>query len=563
MTYFGILIYAMLYPQTGRRMRESWDSPYQNAWTKFMSKGRYLQITSVLHFNDNSDVARIQKDSLHKIRPLLTILKRTLGRYAILGNEHSFDEATMACKSSYGRHLIVYNGAKPTGKFHFKMYMMCCAKTNLTHKIKIHTRDNCDKDIIEDEAAIEAEVTKIDALTLEMCKSLFNTGSVVNMDNYYMSTTCAMKLRANGVFCRGTIRSSRKFVPKSILFTPAEVRQLPRGTQRCVVNEDHQMLAIGWIDNKAVHFVSTADTTTTVVVTRRAGSKKLDISAPVAIKNYNKFMGGVDRHDRLRSTFSLCKAHKFRKYYVKLFLFIVDVGITNAWIYYKMANPDSTKKYGTRADFFQSIAEAMVNQTTNWAGKAQEETTTDELEDDDINNENNCVPCATIPYPTEVCMPVPLHSLSVTLSTKKKVCQVCNYEMRPFKWKSVTLCSKHGVRLCTEIVKPRQYCLPNLKKKDGSLVTDWSWTCPMEKSCWAKFHEFYQPHGLFNSYFYIDNIGKSCKFSQCIYTSPLYQKKYAALGVEIKSKRGHGIGMGRINERDHMVQLVEDEEGNK
>ncbi len=34
------------------------------------------------------------------------------------------------------------------------------------------------------------------------------------------------------------------------------------------------MLAVGWIDNKAVHFVSTADTTETVIVSRRAGNKK-------------------------------------------------------------------------------------------------------------------------------------------------------------------------------------------------------------------------------------------------------------------------------------------------
>jgi hypothetical protein len=107
------------------------------------------------------------------------------------------------------------------------------------------------------------------------------------------------------------------------------------------------MLAVGWIDNKSVHFVSTADTTETVIVNRRAGNKKIEVIAPVAIKNYNKFMGGVDHHDRLRSTFSLCKAHKLRKYYMKLFLFLLDVGITNAWIYYKMANPASSKKYGT------------------------------------------------------------------------------------------------------------------------------------------------------------------------------------------------------------------------
>ena len=149
------------------------------------------------------------------------------------------------------------------------------------------------------------------------------------------------------------------------------------------------------------------------------------------------------------------------------------------------------------------------------------------------NNKNNVSDGQTdnggtsisIPYPTEFCVPVPLHALPVTISTKKKVCQICNYEIHPFKWRSVAFCSKHGVWLCTEIVKPRQECLPHLQKKDGTRVSDWSWTCPAETRCWVKFHEFYLPHGLFNSYIYVDNTQQSCKFSQCIYTSPLYQKK--------------------------------------
>ncbi len=72
-------------------------------------------------------------DSLHIIQPLLNIIKITLGHYAILGSQHSLDKGTMACRSSYGRHLIVYNGMKPTGKFHFKMYLLCCAFTNLVY----------------------------------------------------------------------------------------------------------------------------------------------------------------------------------------------------------------------------------------------------------------------------------------------------------------------------------------------------------------------------------------------------------------------------------------------
>jgi hypothetical protein len=51
--------------------------------------------------------------------------------------------------------------------------------------------------------------------------------------------------------------------------------------------------------------------------------------APVAVSNYNKYIGGVDRHDRLCSSFSLCKAHHFKKYYMKLMLFLVDIGLTN------------------------------------------------------------------------------------------------------------------------------------------------------------------------------------------------------------------------------------------
>jgi hypothetical protein len=39
-------------------------------------------------------------------------------------------------------------------------------------------------------------------------------------------------------------------------------------------------------------------------------------------------------------------------------------------------------------------------------------------------------------------------------------------------------------------------------------------------------------------------------------------KKYAALCIEV-SKRGQGIGMGGVNKKDHMVQLVENDTGKK
>jgi hypothetical protein len=53
-------------------------------------------------------------------------------------------------------------------------------------------------------------------------------------------------------------------------------------------------------------------------------------------------------------------------YYVKLLLFLLDVGLTNSWVYYKLCNKELCNKEGARADFFQALAEGMVNTQTNW-----------------------------------------------------------------------------------------------------------------------------------------------------------------------------------------------------
>jgi hypothetical protein len=233
LTYFGILIYSMLYPQTGHRMRTAWKDQRTNAWTMHMGIGKYLQISSMLHFNDNENEEGVANDALHKIRPILEIIKKTLGRYADLGSEFSFDETTMACFSRYGRNLVTFNPKKPTGKFHFKIYMLCCATTNLVYKIQIHTKDRVDMadECAEGDEDKDIMMNKTDKLTLEMCMMLNGSGLVVNMDNYYMLATTAMDLRKHNIYCHQTVRSKKKLIPKSVLCSSREYRELPRGSQ--------------------------------------------------------------------------------------------------------------------------------------------------------------------------------------------------------------------------------------------------------------------------------------------------------------------------------------------
>jgi hypothetical protein len=75
-------------------------------------------------------------------------------------------------------------------------------------------------------------------------------------------------------------------------------------------------------------------------------------------------------------------------------------------------------------------------------------------------------------------MPTSLQIIPAKIGTKMKMCQVCSYEMRSFKWKSVMLGPNHGVYFCTKVRKSWDECKPKLVKQDGTPVTNWDWTCP-------------------------------------------------------------------------------------
>jgi len=100
---------------------------------------------------------------------------------------------------------------------------------------------------------------------------------------------------------------------------------------------------------------------------------------------------------------------------VKL-LFIFDIGLSNAWVYYKMCHEETCSKEGARVDFFQSIAECMVNSNTNWTEYEQSSTAASSLLQDSEVHEGK-LEIATY-------RPVHLNNLPCKLSTKIKICQV-------------------------------------------------------------------------------------------------------------------------------------------
>jgi hypothetical protein len=129
------------------------------------------------------------------------------------------------------------------------------------------------------------------------------------------------------------------------------------------------IFAFGWTDGNLVHMVSTADgSDQRTTVSRPIGKDKHGTPALKTVKTYNAYMQGVDHHDQLWVMFSLMKKHGLNKWYVKMWLTLIDIALTNSSVCYFLANQELKKKVGHRHRFYAAIASFLVEQeeTFDW-----------------------------------------------------------------------------------------------------------------------------------------------------------------------------------------------------
>ena len=589
MVFFGILFKMTLRPTPGLGYEMAWQDTMWHPYTVHMPLRRFQQIRSVIHFNDNQYM-KDSSDSLFKVRPLLNSLKITLGSYVEVGDDLAVDEASIASRSAYGRDLIFYNPKKPSGKFHFRFFLLCCSTTYICTRLRMETKNNSDcgdgyfdepvpvvaKPVAgpkttglddDDDSDLEASVVnapeiieeeedhgKITKLVLDMAKPLFGSGRIINTDNYYTSPVVAAELMKHDVYIRGTVRANRKGFPQGVMFTKAEAKDRGRGTIKNMMDFKNQIVAYGWVDGNPVHFLTSADGTGTSSVTRRVGRESVRVRAPACIKKYNKGMQAVDRHDQLRALFSLCHRHGFKKYYVKLALGLIDIACVNAWLHWTLVNEEASKKRNARYKFFDDLADAFI--TTDWVeylrgpGAESSEvafktlvteggTVSHHVVEDDPADE-----LMDDHHAGDQCKMLAVKDLLREDRNKQKglSCRVCRFEGRMGVVSSVVVDLKHCVQVCTQAHPPDK-----LVDREGKPMKDYSWRAPVGLSCWEKLHRFYIPNGLFRENIHpitadqVRELGpKVCQHPK--QTSEPYRRKQVALGyppTRIRPKRKH------------------------
>ncbi|KAE8885562.1 hypothetical protein PF010_g19089 [Phytophthora fragariae] len=85
------------------------------------------------------------------------------------------------------------------------------------------------------------------------------------------------------------------------------------------------------------------------------------VPAPELVRDYHRWVGGVDIHDQLRmQRYSIQGCYKSRKYYKALFLGLLDMALVNAFIVFRHHRNVNNQRPAKHFAFFKTLMEQLL-----------------------------------------------------------------------------------------------------------------------------------------------------------------------------------------------------------
>lgn len=293
-----------------------------------MSRDRWKQIKSFLHFNDNTNIPSKDdpaRDKLFKIRPLIDhVVPKFQG--LPMNQKLCVDEQMVPFK---GQSCLKQYLPKKPHKWGYKIYVLCDTK-GIVHNFEIYTGR------IDPVAGYE-DLGASSNIVLQLAQVIKkNQSHLIYFDNWFTSLKLLVQLAKDEIFAVGTVRSNR--LPGCQFSTDAEFRKKGRGTfeEKEVSLDGVTIRAVKWYDNRSVILASTFAKANPVGKIQRWDRKtkqRIQVDYPFIVKQYNSFMGGVDLLDAYLAYYRIDIRSK--KYYMRLFFHLVDLAVVNSWLLYR------------------------------------------------------------------------------------------------------------------------------------------------------------------------------------------------------------------------------------
>ena len=252
----------------------------------------------------------------------------------------SLDEGIMPYK---GRLAIkTYNPMKPD-KYGVKFYYLCEAVSGYVYSFSVYRGIS----------------QSLHDTVFGLLGGLMGQGYHVYMDNYYNSVDLARDLYREKVHCTGTLRLTRGAPPP---LADLRGKKQDRNFLKKLRNEN--TLIMCWYDTRLVSVITTFHGPDTAPYThnkriRKKGKttlERVNLDRPVAIREYTKYMQGVDRLDQFMKYYSFLR--KSRRWTKKIFFYFVQIGLQNAYALYRKYSTDNPKL--THMNFHAVAVQALI-----------------------------------------------------------------------------------------------------------------------------------------------------------------------------------------------------------
>lgn len=284
-----------------------------------LSRDRFAQIKHCLMVA-NPTPEQNAADKLAKVRVFLNMVRTVSQQRFFPHQDCSLDESQCQCGHRYARFAYRGETKKPIADY-IKIISLHCAETGYCYNFLVDER---------------TPGVKVADMVSTVCESLPPQPFRIATDRFYTTVDTAKRLLQRRLFMYGTIRTDRG-IHKALQDEVAR-EPLADGETRWSMAPP-QLLCCVWRDSTptGVWFLSTCHDGAAVlgeVRRRKRGEMTALKSAPQVAVDYNKFMGGCDRANSLRSSYSTYLTHK-KRWYMSLVYYGVDVLIVNAYIYHK------------------------------------------------------------------------------------------------------------------------------------------------------------------------------------------------------------------------------------
>ncbi|KAE9175133.1 hypothetical protein PF004_g26476 [Phytophthora fragariae] len=310
-----------------------------NRFNLFIMKNRFFHVMGYLHFSNNKS-PKASVGRAWKIRSVVDVLQRTFARGYWTPPVISFDEATLPSRSpttlpgssTRTSPQVGYEGVR---RGLIEVY--CGAKT--------HLQTPAPKDNNTGEAAV---LRNMNALCPPSHTSPWR---LVVTDRFYTSVKLALELLHRRFDITGTIKTDRSGYAKDVVTTKdfKTNKQIP------------QLTAAMWVDRTPVDLLSSGGSRKNSTVMVRVECVMRPVPAPELVRDYHRWMGGVDIHDQLRmQRYSIQGGYKSRKYYKTLFLGLLDMALVNAFIVFRHHRNVNNQRPAKHFAFFETLVEQLL-----------------------------------------------------------------------------------------------------------------------------------------------------------------------------------------------------------